>query len=232
MAASNLQKQASKDVPGGIPSKEECIYTSHYCEENIWMLVKKIQETTPENLPNCFVVFISNENKYIPLWRQSSSKHENGLVVWDYHVIMVYYNGIKSWVYDLDTQLSFPSQFSEYSKETFKSDDFLNPLCHRFYRVVPAESFLKYFSSDRRDMKNEDSSWKMPPPPYPPIRSCEDIHNLPHYTSMKASNDSGLISKFGNVFNLKDFIDRFTCKKSPEVNYMYPPDPLQPSWMA
>lgn len=232
MAVSFLQKQLSQEPPSGLPSKEDCIYTAHFCEENVYMLVKKIQEKSPDNLPYCYVVFISNENTYVPLWKQSSSKQENGLVLWDYHVIMVFFNGTKSWVYDLDTQLTFPSPFSEYSKETFKSDDFLNPLCHRFFRVTPADSYLKYFSSDRRHMKNEDSSWKMPPPSYPPIRSCEDVHNLPQYISMEANKHAGLISKFGNVFNLKSFIEKFSYQKDPDVDYMYPPDPLQPSWMA
>ena len=47
-----------------------------------------------------------------------------------------------------------------------------NVCARRKLRVVPADSFLLNFASDRSHMKNPDGSWKMPPPPYPPIHTA------------------------------------------------------------
>ena len=44
------------------------------------------------------------------------------------------------------------------------------PLFSRFFRVVPAPTFLAKFSSDRRHMKKPDGSWMKPPPNYPIIQ--------------------------------------------------------------
>lgn len=40
--------------------------------------------------------------------------------------------------------------------------------------MIPADGFLLNFASDRSHMRNPDGSWKMPPPPYPPIRTAGD----------------------------------------------------------
>lgn len=55
-------------------------------------------------------------------------------------------------------------------------------LClNRKLRVVPADSFLSNFASDRSHMRNPDGSWKMPPPLYPPI------HTAGHMTALMMS---------------------------------------------
>lgn len=44
----------------------------------------------------------------------------------------------------------------------------------RFFRVIPAETYLTTFSSDRRHMRRPDGSWIKPPPSYAPIQTmCE-----------------------------------------------------------
>lgn len=204
--------------------KEDFVYTSHYCEENIWMMANKIKDTFPEQLRYCYPVFISNDFRHIPLWRQSASKQDDGLVVWDYHVIMVYHNENESIVFDFDTTLPFPTPFDEYCKETFKSDEFLEPKFHRLFRVLKAESFLKNFSSDRHHMKNEDGSWMKPPPDYPAIKASVEVHNLGQYISMKG-NENSIV--FGTVFKLSHFLDRFsrTPYRTLNIDYTYPPEP-------
>ena len=64
-------------------------------------------------------IFISNENKTVPLWKQSAAEDPEHPVVWDYHVIMISEN----LVYDLDTRLPFPCSFDDYSKQTFHMPD-------------------------------------------------------------------------------------------------------------
>ena len=42
---------------------------------------------------------------------------------------------------------------------------------HRKFRVIPAESFLRTFASDRSHMKKPNGEWIKTPPPYLPIRT-------------------------------------------------------------
>ena len=59
-------------------------------------------------------------------------------------------------MYDLDSELPFPTYFHKYVTETFRTDAILNPEYHRQFRVVPAASFLNTFASDRRHMRKAD----------------------------------------------------------------------------
>lgn len=45
----------------------------------------------------------------------------------------------------------------------------------RVFRVIPAESYLNEFASDRRHMRRPDDSWIKPPPPYPPIATSSEL---------------------------------------------------------
>ena len=105
----------------------------------------------------------------VPLWRQRAGRDEEKLVIWDYHVILIYKPDERCLVFDLDSDLPFPTYFHKYVTETFRTDAILNPEYHRFFRVVPAPLFLQNFASDRRHMKKPDGSWMKPPPPYPCI---------------------------------------------------------------
>ena len=84
-------------------------------------------------------------------------------------MILIYKPDERCLVFDLDSDLPFPTYFHKYVTETFRTDAILNPEYHRFFRVVPAPLFLQNFASDRRHMKKPDGSWMKPPPPYPCI---------------------------------------------------------------
>ncbi len=87
----------------------------------------------------------------VPLWRQKAGKDEEKLVIWDYHVLFLYRpDEQRCLVFDLDSDLPFPTYFHKYVTETFRTDAILNPEYHRFFRVVGAEEFLQRFASDRR----------------------------------------------------------------------------------
>ena len=62
-------------------------------------------------------------------------------------------NNCRTLVYDLDSELPFPTYFHKYVTETFRTDAILNPEYHRQFRVVPAKLFLHNFASDRRHMR-------------------------------------------------------------------------------
>jgi len=156
-----------------------------------------------------WAVFISNKKRVVPLWKQKAGRDEEKLVIWDYHVIALYRpEEARTLVYDLDSELPFPTYFHKYVTETFRTDAILNPEYHRIFRVVPASTFLAHFSSDRRHMRKSDGSWLKPPPPYPCIQGEKDkeesAHNLEDFISMEPGE-----GRFGEVLSLTDFVRRF-----------------------
>ncbi|XP_022130210.2 protein N-terminal glutamine amidohydrolase [Pieris rapae] len=197
-------KKSDKNLKLLFPKQAECSYVSCYCEENVWKLCQDVSLRVPEELDRCFVVFISNPCRTVPLWKQRAGREEDRLVIWDYHVIFLYSIDLKSClVYDLDSELPFPTFFHKYVTETFRTDQVLKSDFHRFFRVVPGKYFLQHFSSDRRHMKRPDGSWIKPPPPYSAISTSASSHNLDEYINMDA--DIGP----GQVFNLTEFVQRF-----------------------
>ena len=161
---------------------------------------------TSSELSKCHVVFVSNEKQVVPLWRQKAGKDEEKLVIWDYHAILVYKPDHRCIVFDLDSNMPFPTFFHKYVTETFRTDAILNPEYHRFFRVVPAATFLAEFASDRRHMKKPDGTWMKSPPPYPPIQTAKAKHNLDDFISMDPAVG------VGQVMSLKEFVQQFFRK--------------------
>ncbi|CAJ1084285.1 protein N-terminal glutamine amidohydrolase [Xyrichtys novacula] len=185
------------------PSRENCDYTSCYCEENVWRLCESVKTERTAPLEELFVIFVSNQNRMVPLWKQKSGRGDQP-VIWDYHVILLHVGPQnRSLVYDLDSALSFPCSLELYATQALRSDRQINPAYHRCLRVVPADSFLLNFASDRSHMKNPDGTWKMPPPPYPPIHTAEAQMNLDDFISMDPQVG------WGQVYNLDQFLHRF-----------------------
>eukprot|EP00878_Enallax_costatus_P010428 GHUV01010886.1.p1 GENE.GHUV01010886.1~~GHUV01010886.1.p1 ORF type:complete len:269 (+),score=58.42 GHUV01010886.1:105-911(+) len=167
--------------------REECVYTSCYCEENVYKLLQSLIRSGVA--ADClFAVFISNSNETIPLWEQKASKQEDGLVVWDYHMIVleVRQQQPSVFVWDLDAQLSFPCSLQRYVEHALKADQVvLAPKYERWYRIVAAQAFLDNFACNRSHMKAADGSWLQPPPLYPCIVAADGCtDNLRHYRDM------------------------------------------------
>ncbi|CAL4140636.1 unnamed protein product, partial [Meganyctiphanes norvegica] len=216
-ATDSPRKIVNKSVKSIVPLAEECSYTQFYCEENIWHLCDHVRRLDPSELSKCYVGFISNNQKCVPLWRQRSGKSEDKLVTWDYsniftcvapsekdyHVIFMYEPDDRCLVFDLDSDLPFPTYFQKYVTETLRTDQILKPEHHRFFRVIPASVFLQKFASDRRHMRKSDGSWLQKPPPYPPIKTAECVHNLDIFISMDSKVG------YGTVYNLPDYVRRF-----------------------
>jgi len=192
--------------PDLLPPTERCTYyTRYYCEENVWKSCEFVNKNASAGeIKKCFAVFISNLSRTVPLWCQKASTSTDGLVMWDYHVIFIYENE-KSWVYDMDSRLPFPCEFSEYSSNTFKDEQSLKLNFQRSFRVIEAHTFLQQFASDRLHMKNANSGeWLKPPPSYPCIQTPESTNNLQDFISMDSKVG------VGQVFNLENFNRRFT----------------------
>ncbi|CAL1276927.1 unnamed protein product [Larinioides sclopetarius] len=188
-----------------LPSKDECFYTSCYCEENVWKLCEYVKNNQSSLLPACYAVFISNRNQSIPLWCQKSGKDEDKLAVWDYHVVFIYSqcNDKGTLVCDLDSVLPFPVPLEKYAPMTFQYETCLKSIYHRYFRVIPAEMFLKTFASDRSRMRNPDGTWIKDPPPYPCLSTPESTNNIDEFISMDPSVG------VGEILNLNQFLEKF-----------------------
>ncbi|KAK9752504.1 N-terminal glutamine amidase [Popillia japonica] len=187
-----------------LPKQGDCSYVSCYCEENVYKLCQEVMSKHSTEVSKCFVVFISNHSRTVPLWRQRAGRDEDRLVIWDYHVVFLYHpEPDKCLVFDLDSELPFPTYVHKYITETFRTDHILKPDYFRYFRVIPVAEFLKEFASDRRHMKRPDGSWIKPPPNYPPISTRNNTHNLEEYIQMDTSKGPG------QVYNLTQFVQKF-----------------------
>ncbi|KAK4580586.1 hypothetical protein RGQ29_024291 [Quercus rubra] len=175
-------------------ANSDSFHTPYYCEENVYFLCKKLSAsgTADADGSDLFVVFISNEKKQTPLWNQKASKRADGVVLWDYHAICVQRKkegDTPLLVWDLDSSLPYPSPLTSYVSETFQPSFQLFSEYQRFYRIVHAPIFLRYFASDRRHMKDSAGNWTAEPPKYEPI-VAEDgtVHNLNEYNEIHAAD--------------------------------------------
>lgn len=145
--------------------KSDYLYTALFCEENIWHLIQTlINEGVKDK--DMKVLFITNNNKQIAIFNQLSAENEHA-VIWDYHVLLMVNIEQSFYIFDFDTRLSFATDYENYLKKSFPSN--INPQYSGQFRIIPAESYLKCFYSDRSHMKNiipEDDF-----PEYPAILS-------------------------------------------------------------
>lgn len=197
------------------PKQDECVYTSCYCEENVWKLCEQFEKRSGDT-KQLYVVFISSHERQTALWNLKCGGTAD-FQLWDYHVILIKsassdkessktttdtVTGIReheneSLVYDLDTSLPFPVCFNQYTKEVLRPELILHfraaGLPERLFRVIPADIFLEEFASDRSHMRKEDGTWLALPPPYPPIRSQKSSNNIQEFISMKNSSAPGVV---------------------------------------
>ncbi|KAK9290978.1 hypothetical protein L1049_009160 [Liquidambar formosana] len=188
MATSNLE------LPSSPLDISQFDHTPFYCEENVYLLCKKLCTSGIANAEgsDLFVVFISNEKKQVPLWHQKAGKRADGLVLWDYHAICIQRKkegNSPHLVWDLDSSLPFPYPLAPYVSESIRPSFQLFPEFQRFFRVVHAPIFLQFFASDRRHMKDSVGNWISQPPAYEPI-VAEDgtVHNLNEYMEVHAAD--------------------------------------------
>jgi hypothetical protein len=76
------------------------LYTSKFCEENVYQMILKLNSSFPSLL---YAVFISSDCKMTPIWHQLSARENSTPVLWDYHVVLL----VKG--YSLDTLSSMYS---------------------------------------------------------------------------------------------------------------------------
>ncbi|KAM9307743.1 protein N-terminal glutamine amidohydrolase [Gastrophryne carolinensis] len=187
-----------------LPARQHCCYSSCYCEENVWKLCEYIRDQGEAPLEEFYAIFLSNENRMIPIWKQKSGRRGEP-VIWDYHVVLLHASsGSERQIYDLDTELPFPCPCDLYIKEALRSDDNIRREFKRKLRLIRADDFLGTFASDRSHMKGSDDKWKKPPPPYPCIQTAECTMNLDDFISMDPAVGHG------TVYTLEEFTEQFS----------------------
>ncbi|GAX80286.1 hypothetical protein CEUSTIGMA_g7724.t1 [Chlamydomonas eustigma] len=182
------------------------------------------------NIKQCWVVFISNENKQVPLWFQASGDPEqDGLVVWDYHVIMIQdlsdFKGegtfqdssSEALVWDLDSTLTFPTPFGQYAEKALKAGEEINAAFTKLYRVISGAVYLDSFASDRGHMRNSSGEWMSPPPSYPPIVAKDGcVNNIHRFWDMSDRADrADCNDNFGRVLSEKELLQKFGSALGP-----------------
>ncbi len=145
-------------------------YCPFYCEENIWWLAADPRVGPGRRR----VLMVSNATRTVALWRQRpAAGRQDGLVVWDYHVILA----VGATIWDLDSELGAPLPADPYLAQTFR------PAPSRFlpqFRVMDAANYREVFASDRRHMRGQDGGFVRAPPRWPRIgEPGSDPHTLP-----------------------------------------------------
>ncbi|KAL0640319.1 Protein N-terminal glutamine amidohydrolase [Maublancomyces gigas] len=214
----------------GVFERSGLTYTSCYCEENIYCMVRDHIE--PLDRRHYTVVFISNEEKCTPLFYQKAGKIPQIPVCWDYHVILIHKaattttKGPSSTVYDFDTTLHpFGLQFESYVSRTLYGDEGLwaNPddreavLSYvnkhpRGFRLVAAEEYIKLFASTRKHMMKKcadessdaDGGWLTKPPDYPPIRTEASDDTMEKFLDFSCADD-----EYGEILDEWAFWEKF-----------------------
>ncbi len=143
--------------------REAFQYQAQYCEENIWHLCQSPHVAGEL----AHVAFVSNREACVALRRQRLSQREDGVVVWDYHVILIAGSGGTEWmIWDLDTTLPLPCEAHHYLRESFDCLEGLG--APPAFRLISAEAYVAGFWSDRRHMATQRGPIAAPPS-WPPI---------------------------------------------------------------
>ncbi len=147
-----LRYHYTKDLAG-------LCYQPYWCEENIWRLART------GRFQGGHAVFISSPTRQVALWSQRASDRDDGLTVWDYHVVLAH----QGHVWDADCRAGMPLRLDDWLAATFPYGDQVPEPVRPMFRLVPLERYQTTFASDRSHMLKEDGSWAKPPPPWPPI---------------------------------------------------------------
>ncbi|NXD05862.1 NTAQ1 amidohydrolase, partial [Nothocercus nigrocapillus] len=171
-------------------------------EENVWKLCDYIRSRDQYPLEEFYAVFISNERRMIPLWKQKSG-HGDEPVVWVKHFVLYFLCIL------LFSSVCYALCEKEWALVLCDKCSVILPpssgiiLLFRKVRMIRADLYLRTFASDRSHMKDANGKWQKPPPSYPCIETADSKMNLDDFISMNPKVG------WGSVFPLMDFVHRF-----------------------
>lgn len=154
--------EATTVAPGWLPSKSASVYTSCYCEENVYRLL----EACGGHEDDMAACFISNSAQAVAVWGHGRADKP---VIWDYHVVALVRHGGRAWVCDADSSACvWPATLPDWLRCSFLSHVGGTPVASArkpVFRVVPAPVYLESLTSDRSHMRQSTAA----PPSYAPI---------------------------------------------------------------
>ena len=176
----------------------------YYCEENVFRLA--VRKRTQQPTDRFWVVFISNTIKNVPMFQQKAAANGEISCCWDYHVVLLCYRAGEgqATVYDVDSRLPYPCPLDLFLAQSFPYD-WPYPFGPMF-RVVPMESFLEHFGSDRSHMRDKNGNWQAEPPPYPPIGRRSNLQEYLHFddASIRNNRNDPNSSIYGRFFSKEE----------------------------
>lgn len=198
-----------------------------FCEENCWrLLYRHLNSSSSASRWEYFAVFISNENRACPMFRQRASEATD-YVCWDYHVVVLRRprdDGIgteRTEILDVDTRVGYPTSLESYLAGSFPhaSSPDVNASCLPSFRAVPARDYLALFYSNRGHMVGGDGGWLAEPPEYACIMTGAaakeeryhkrgNVSNLDSYIDMTSNGGEGTHGK-GKVYTLEGLRKEF-----------------------
>ncbi|KAH0617459.1 hypothetical protein JD844_015710 [Phrynosoma platyrhinos] len=205
-----------------LPLPSGCVYTSCYCEENVWKLCEYIQRQNQYPLEEFYAVFISNDRRMVPLWKQQAGCGEQP-VIWNFTMSLTYrITTLFCFMWQVEIRTLFmiltlcflsPAPLTLILKRLLNQTALLVLDIEVFglfrkVRLVQADVYLKTFASDRSHMKDASGNWLKPPPLYPCIETADFKMNLDDFISMNP--DVG----WGSVFSLPDFVQTFGSQRT------------------
>jgi hypothetical protein len=144
------------------------------------------------------------------MFNQRASKTPETVILWDYHVILLQAtHDHQLLIYDLDSVLPYPCPLHDYVEYSFPHPDTLPAEYAPLARVIPAESFLRNFFSDRSHMRLPTGGWSAPPPSYACIQT-QAGSNLDQYRIMKKEDDKLMLeASYGAVMTIRQLLEYF-----------------------
>ncbi|KAI5899877.1 uncharacterized protein SCHCODRAFT_01270368 [Schizophyllum commune H4-8] len=210
------------------PTTPEVVYTSHYCEENIYLLLQALAKNSSViEIWDLNAVFISNHGKSVALWNQKLAPEDDIMpVVWDYHVVALLLPRkdpartstgevqeqhsevtVQAWIYDFDSRIPTPVLLEEYLSGTFNEG--VPEQFQSLFRIVPVRDLSDHFASDRSHMLSsevpQDQVYVKPPPAHAPIRGPKAQHStnlMEGFVNMRASEGFGRMVSLGELWEM------------------------------
>ncbi|TXG46202.1 hypothetical protein EZV62_028297 [Acer yangbiense] len=159
-------------------------------EENVYFLCKKLcaNGVADADGSDLYVVFISNEKKQAYPTVASKGKQEqmvlfSGIIM--LFAFSYYRNNLRS------TGVHVQQLQIKENKSVFHLSQKTDLLGIRFFCIVHAPIFLRFFAFDRRHMKDPTGNWIAEPPSYEPIVAEDNnVHNLNEYIEIRTKDIS------------------------------------------
>lgn len=151
--------------------RDQFRYTAYFCEENVWWAAKELIDRGFD-VTHMQVLLFTNPSQSVLLFNQLAAE-DGHPVAWDYHMVLRAQIDASVLIFDLDSRLDFPTPLHDYLQNTFPDQAELPEQLRAWARVIPAQSYLAHFYSDRSHMLGRLPISEFPD--YPIIRPAQGV---------------------------------------------------------